>query len=63
MSGQIQTSDKNGYDKNLEGPDNFKQAIGSIELNKVPDDVWRDEKLFRQLLGFPQEKYYVKYRK
>ncbi len=63
MSGQIQTSDKNGYDKNPEGPDNFKQAIGSIELKKVPDDVWRDEKLFRQLLGFIQEKYYVKYRK
>lgn len=63
LSGRINTSDKTGYDKNPEGPDNFKQAIGSIELKKIPDEVWKDEKLFRQLLSFQQEKYFVKYRK
>ncbi len=63
MSGQITASDKNGYDKNPEGVDNFKQPIGSIELKKIPDDILKDEKLFRQLLSFPQEKYFVKYRK
>jgi len=63
LSGQIHASDKTGNDKNPEGPENFKQPVGSIELKKIPDDIWKDEKLFRQLLSFPQEKYYVKYRK
>jgi hypothetical protein len=63
ISSQVIASDKNGYDKNPEGPENFKQPIGTVELKKIPSDVWADEKSFRQLIGFIQEKYFVKYRK
>lgn len=63
LSNQINTSDKTGNEKNPEGPSNFKQAIGNIELKKLSDDVWKDETLLRQILGFTQERYYVKYRK
>lgn len=63
LSEQIKTSDKNGSDSLPDNTDNFKQAIGSIELKNIPSDTWTDEKSFRRLLGFPQEKYFVKYRK
>jgi len=63
ISNQISTSDKTGTDKAPEGNNNFRQAIGNIELKKFPEETWKDEKQIRQILGFPQERYYVKYRK
>lgn len=63
ISNQISTSDKTGTDKTPEGNNNFRQAIGNIELKKFPEETWKDEKQIRQILGFPQERYYVKYRK
>lgn len=63
ISGQITASDKSGSDSIPDGPDNFKQPIGKIELKKIPFETWNDEKTFRQLLNFQQEKYFVKYRK
>ncbi|MBP9885409.1 MAG: hypothetical protein KBF93_03885 [Leptospiraceae bacterium] len=63
LSSQITSSDKNGSESLPDSPDNFKQSIGSIELKKIPTDIWGDEKSFRQLLSFPQERYFVRYRK
>lgn len=63
MSNVITSTDKNGSDKDPESPENFKQPIGNIELKKIPVEIWGDEKQFRELVSFPQERYFVHYRK
>lgn len=61
VSDVIQTPDKNGFDKNPEGPDNYMLAIGTITVRKVPEDVLKDRNAFQETLGLPREYYRVQY--
>ncbi len=58
---RIRTADMWGNYYLPEGPHNYCQDIGEIELVKVPDEMLKDRNTLRRYLGFPEEKYRVGY--
>ncbi len=57
----MRTSDKTGFDQAEEGPKNFCQNIGVIELAPVPADILSHKTKLSNFLGLPVSEFQVDY--
>lgn len=55
------TPDRNGFDKDPEGPANYCQTVDAITIRKIPEDVLKDRDAFMNLLELPAGTYDVNY--
>jgi hypothetical protein len=57
----IQTTGKRGFDKDEEGPNNFCQDIGTIEIAPLEADILSHRTKLANFLGLPVTEYQVDY--
>jgi hypothetical protein len=57
----VRTSDKTGFDQAEEGPKNFCQSIGVIEIAPVPADILSHRTKLSNFLGLPVSEFQVDY--
>ena len=59
----LRTSDRTGFDQNEEGPKNFCQNIGAIEIAPIPVDILSHRTKLSDYLGLPVSEFSVDYQK
>ncbi|MFZ5630197.1 MAG: hypothetical protein ACOY5B_13785 [Spirochaetota bacterium] len=61
ISPVVRTSDKSGFDQYEEGPKNFCQDIGTIEIAPIDPAILADKKRLSEFLGLSVTEYQVDY--